>query len=196
MEKEITLNPGQIGTVRFTVTPSNVGNYTAIVGGFSEAFSVGEVEIEPEYLYFEGQELVSWVQGSRSSVSTGGFVNLAKESNNLFIEARDSRRAVHGTWVTNALIDLTQWNKLAIDWAGVGEDGNDCKYALIISTEKMSGPSIADRSLRATRRFSRRTRDIDVSDLTGLYYIRVHAEDADTGNPWHAALRVYGIWLE
>jgi len=140
------------------------------------------------YYYKEGTERVALVEG----VSTAdGSVSKGTDSLNL-IATRNAVAATR-TYVTNILVDLTKIKTLYADWTNTGNaNGNNISY-LIVSTEKSGGVGTYNARVYQDNIFSRTIKSLDVSALSGLYYIRIHVRaDGADGNT--SNLTVYRIW--
>jgi hypothetical protein len=75
-------------------------------------------------------------------------------------------------------MDLTDISKLRIDWQNTGWTDNMNKSYFIVSNS-IGGDSNTDviKHISNSNTFSRKMDELDVSDLTGDYYIRIHAKN-------------------
>lgn len=131
----------------------------------------------PPYLYLEGKEGVSWVEGHK----TTHFHNArSKESTYLYLESDSSSSEAAIAWVTEEAVDLTSYNKLSLFlplFAGL--------VSLIASASKTGDYNTYDARAQSStsivmgegpRIAYDKTVELDVSDLSGSFYIRFHAE--------------------
>lgn len=121
--------------------------------------------------YTNGKENVPWVEGY--SLSTGV---VSKEADHLSLST--TRTGVESeSWrafVTDVPVDLTRIKTLEVSWESVGVDDGLGAY-LIASTNKTGTVSAQNARLIVGGLFSVKTSTLDVSALSGLYYLRIHA---------------------
>ncbi len=142
--------------------------------------------------YDQGKEYVPWVAGY--SVGTG---NQSKETDHLYLYAHNTSGTAERVYVTDCAIYLDQIAALKIDWANDGSDDPYNGSYFIASTEKNGDYATHDAQLPKTYPFTRRIESLDVSGLTGAYYIRAHARDhAVIGTEYISSLHVYKVWGE
>jgi hypothetical protein len=126
-------------------------------------------------LYSYGTEYVPWVIG----FSIGSGASQSKESDHFYFyhpELRETERS----YVTDTMINLSNVLALIVEWEGLSDwwaSSPDYEPTLAVSSTKtgsgtsgviiLRGPSATD--------FSRRIQMLDVSSLTGNYYIRIHS---------------------
>lgn len=101
--------------------------------------------------------------------------------------------------VTNTSIDLTPYSKVGIVWECIEYEsqGGSASGSLVASTTKNATKDTYDaRVLRLAPFYGNQGKvDIlDVSSLSGNYYIRVHSFNYNSGSD--TAITIYGIWLE
>ena len=142
------------------------------------------------FIYNEGEFEDMWVPG----YSSGSGVQ-SKESDHLYLRggtsfsSRDER-----TYVTDEMIDVTNYNALKIEWhvqAMAGSLG-----ALIVSTNKMGNHLTYDAQLAQTFGTGGRViGSLDISNLNGNYYIRMHAVSDPYGEA-PGVIEAYKVWLE
>ncbi len=142
------------------------------------------------YLYEEGNEVKDWVEGY--STGTG---DQNKEDDHLHVWAEDATIGER-TWVIDEPIDLTNISKIWIDWENVGDDNAGNASVFIVSTSKTAGSGTYNARLMTSRDFTRTESSLDVSEESGLQYIRVHAKDAHSLTAVRSEINVYKVWLE
>lgn len=143
-------------------------------------------------LYAEGTEYVEFVEGY--SVGAG---SQSKEAGYLYINAADTGTVAVRTYVTDIMVNLTGAKTLKIDWANTGSEYSGNDSFLVVSTNKTGGYGTYDLRIPSPgASFARMTSTLDVSGISGKYYIRVHACDTNTSTERRCRLYVYNIWLE
>jgi hypothetical protein len=120
----------------------------------------------------------------------------SKQPTHLYLQASDHNDTAERTWVTDGTISLKCIQSIVIDWENTGVDKSDNESYLIVSTSKTSGHWLSNAQLMKTESFVRTSDTLDVSGLTGSYYIRVHARDDDNNDPDTSTLMVYSIELQ
>jgi hypothetical protein len=144
--------------------------------------------------YTEGVENVAWVVGALS-----GDGSQSKESNHLYLNAYDkaSGNTATRSYVTDALIDLTNVKTLYIDWESTGTSTAQNRCFFVVSSDKTGEYSVQTLGLEIQNTFSRTISSLDVSSLTGQHYIRVHSRDnSGTANQANSIIKVYRVWGE
>jgi len=135
--------------------------------------------------YDEGIEYVPWVEGYSLSGESQ-----SKEEDHLYLRARN---AGGGTavkaYVIDIAVDVTKIDKVKVDWASPG--GHTVYF--VVSTVKMDNYTTYDARYLRNPSFERTENEVDVSALTGLRYIRVHAR-SEGGTA--CTLRIYKVWGE
>jgi hypothetical protein len=144
--------------------------------------------------YYDSVEYVSFVEG----YSKGNPV-LTKETDCLKIVAtqEEDDGMAEGVYVTNNLVDLSSVNWLYVDWENVGSDNSQVISFLAVGKNKSTAVNLSnDIAIYNLRNFGRKVDRLNVSSLTGEYYIRVHSRDSSSlSQPGRVSdLRVYGIW--
>lgn len=145
------------------------------------------------YLYDNGTQVVPFTTGY--SVGANGFVTFDTAS--IIISAGDMDTIVNerSTRTTNT-IDLTGVKKIYIDWQ-VSMSGLSQVAALVVSTAQTATYSTNNAVLSYTTAFSRRLEALDVTALSGSYYVKVHARDnRPTSGLNTTQVTVYAIYLE
>jgi len=155
------LKAGSIVTLRYNTT---TGNFI-LQGEGSDVIP----------LYIAGVEYVSWVTGY-----SYGSPTLSKESDHLRIRTDSTNE--QGTWVTNYPVDLTNISYIAVQsFETLTVWGN---ASIVVSTEKNGDihnfTKKTDASTSSTIIDHSSMRVLNVSDLSGPYYIRIHRQQGNS----------------
>ena len=140
-------------------------------------------------LYNYGVELVAWVVGA--SALTG---SQSKEADHLYLTCREpaGEDFAYRTYVTNGLVGLTNYTTMHVEWEAPTGGGPNAH--LVASTVKLGDPWTYDaRVIKAGTGWAKRTDSVNISALSGDYYVRVHL--VNSAAAW-AYLKVYKVWLE
>ena len=164
---------------------AGTGAMTA-TGGFSRVESQRRAKIEVgdrpgEELYCEGRNEDFWEPG----FSDGGAQDPThvKEDDHLFLRTFRSPPAnLEETWVTIEAVDLTDWSQIEIDWENTGVANNQNLSYLVVSDDQSGNHTVFDARLDRQGSFGRTIDLLDVSGLTGEYYVRIHARSLTPGN--------------
>lgn len=148
-------------------------------------------------LLFENQtENTSFVQG----FNTGGSNAITEDY--LDVIEYGTRINVPGiagvsdlAWVTDVTVDLTNYSSVEITWRQAGTANNSTSSRLCVSSNKTADSNTFDARLSKANTFSKVTESLDVSGLSGNYYIRVHARDNSTFASVTSTVIVYKIEL-
>jgi uncharacterized repeat protein (TIGR02543 family) len=122
----------------------------------------------------------------------------SKDNNYLYLTAGDYGAFAERSYVTDYLIDLTCINSIVIDWSNTGDDYDSNMSYLVISSSSKHGnyDTDADARLEKNKNFDRSTDTLNVSSLSGSYYIRVHARDNNSFQSGdNSRISVYSIEL-
>jgi len=133
------------------------------------------------YIYNEGEFEDYWVEGH-----SNGDGEQSKESTYLYLYASDAVNGVR-TWVTDEEVDLTDVDSIKVtisNWSGLVSTG-----ALIASSIKTGGTGDYDARETFT---ADGTVTLDVSALSGDYYVRVHVTVTMTTG----SFRITKVWVE
>lgn len=146
------------------------------------------------YLYNAGTQVVPF----NTSYSTGanGSVTFGASSVSVSVGAFDTIVNERSISTTSA-IDLTNVKKIYIDWDG-SSSGSQQIIALVVSTTASATYTTNNAVLSvANPNFARRIDSLDVTALSGNYYVKVHARDSRTLSGLNTcATNVYAIYLE
>jgi hypothetical protein len=137
--------------------------------------------------YNYGGEDVEWVAGFSSGISS-----VSKNIDNLYLMAEDVGYANCG-YVTNVVVDLTNISKLKIEWENTGYISAANESYLNVSTVKNQNHGTYNARLKLTNTFGKQISELDVSSLSGNYYIRVHAVDGYASGNRKSEIKVYSI---
>ena len=150
-----------------------------------------EVPSESEvYLYNEGTHEDDWVEGF--SINSG---SQSKQSNHLYLHAEDASGSAERVYVTDATVNLTNYGSLKIEWENTGDSKDENVSALCVSTGKTNWYNTYNARILEKQDFGKKTSTLDISGMSGDYYIRVHTRDL-AGTATKAELKVYKVWLE
>jgi hypothetical protein len=142
--------------------------------------------------YYDGVEKIEFVEGY--SVGNG---SVSKESDYLYIRTfNNPNQVAERTYVTNNLIDLSKIKVIYIEWENQQTEGT---AFLNISTEKMGGRTVYDAQLAigvGDHPLYKQISVLDVSNLNGEYYIRIHARDGFSTKASDNTLKIYKLWGE
>ncbi len=147
-------------------------------------------------LYSYGTEQVHWVTG----YSYGSGASQSKESDHLYFYYPESRETER-TYVTNTMINLSNVLALIVEWEGLSDEVRSSSayepYLVVGSTKTGSGTSgvITFLSGSSMMNFSRRIEMLDVSSLTGNYYIRIHGRCRSTRTEEPMQRKIYYVGL-
>ena len=142
--------------------------------------------------YTAGTENVDWIKGSSVGSVTFGASSMS-------VSTSSTKKAVDSYAVTNVLVSLTNINTLKIDWAGSATQKIIAGMYLCVSTTKLGTYGTYNARLYGGDSFSpfvRRTDSLDVSGLTGNYYLRIHAQKSSSSVVGSASLTIYNVWGE
>jgi hypothetical protein len=164
-----------------TLTATQVGKKIRLVWTYTPAPSWPDVQ---GYIYNEGEHEEMWEVGLHQSGATP-----TKRPTTLRITAEDDAEA---SFVTTQRIDLTPYSSLKINMYFVTDVGE----GHIIVSSNQTG-SLEDYTANVTLWGSPGTNTLNVSNLSGEYYIRIHVRNYDPyGWGMSSFLDVYKVWLE
>lgn len=150
------------------------------------------------YLYKEGDEYVDitggWVPGY--SYYEG---SQSKQPTHLLLIAHGGSAGTlyytgQRTYVINNTIDITEYSSLKVDWESTGYIGTQNRTHLVVSDNKTDSCDVYTARLYFEANFSRRINTLDISGLSGSYYIRAHK--SMYLQDYYPQLKVYNVWLE
>jgi hypothetical protein len=147
-------------------------------------------------LYSYGTEYVPWVTG----YSRGSGASQSKRSDHFYFN-HPERTVTERTYVTDTMINLSNVLALIVEWEGLSDgtwaSGAYEPYLVVGSTKTGSGTSgvITFLSGPSGMNFSRRIQMLDVSSLTGNYYIRIHSQCLNTLGDESFQRKIYYVGL-
>jgi hypothetical protein len=141
-------------------------------------------------IYQDGKEYVPIVEGISDGDGT-----VSRESDHLLIETGQADAATRRTWVTAVVVDLTNVDTLAIEWEGTVASGSP-EFAIFIADKRKQGTHSTDFAAKLTKtaNFSRSVDTLDVSGLSGYYFVRVHGRDDSSVTNRDVNIKVYCIY--
>lgn len=132
-------------------------------------------------LYNEGIGSENWVEGYKVKGSA------EKNEDHFYLDGFDFAES---SLVTNQMVDLTSFSTLSVDWLLSGGMGS---AYLVISPTKVANYNDFTTRIVHNGTSTRNTQAIDVTSLTGNFYIRVHGYG---GYETSYKLSVYGVFIE
>lgn len=153
------------------------------------------------HYYWEGDEFESitggWVLGYQTASGTN-----TKNLDNLQMTAGvGSASLSERAYTTDIAVNLTDISKIKIEWEAniaYGASSND-GVSLNISTSKSESHGVFNARLYKQASFSKMVDSVDVSGLSGVHYVRVHAVAGATFSGQDYAvnnLQIYKVWGE
>lgn len=143
----------------FTTAEFETGTLTGV-----EAYGdVLVLEDETNRIYHLGHEVIAFEAG----INTPTW---SKESDHLYL-SEGGRTRTEVTIVTESAIDLTDVNTITVDWTSYGYNSSNNETRVLVITDKAHGYGSAVAQLSYTGIFSRRENELDVSGLSGNYYL-------------------------
>ncbi|MBM7577658.1 hypothetical protein [Jeotgalibacillus terrae] len=136
-------------------------------------------------IYKEGIEYIPMVQARLGG--TGSFVE--KRASDIRIRSGGQFNNENTSVATDIPIDLTNLSTLYVDWAASGPGD----FSVAISPVKNSYFQSYTARIRNGSNFSRRVQSLDISSLSGEYYIIVHCV---SGNLNFADVYLYELRIE
>ena len=179
----------------FTTTDINT-----IRSNFKYEFTndAGTVGPTKTYLYKAGDTCTSITGGWDSTMTLptsywgSGVSKGTMNSNNIYLKATSGRTAQHRT--TSNKIDFSNYSKLWIEYNHTQKTGTYAHTTIrLLNGLSESGDWVKRSSSELAYTTSKATAYIDVSDITGSYYVNVIGSVENTGA---VDFYVYNIWLE
>jgi hypothetical protein len=144
------------------------------------------------YLYLLGDECTLLTGGYVVGYSAGTGTQ-SKQATYLYLD-QTAGTLGEKTYVTNNLINFTGVKTIYVEWENIGDNDDSVNSVLAVSTNKTGGTAVFDGKFTNQYNFARRIDSLDVSNLNGDYYIRVHARTGASART--SKLKVYKIWGE
>jgi hypothetical protein len=144
--------------------------------------------------YDKGTEHVAFEEGYQSTDNG----SVMKDNFNMYLFANDSTGVggAERTLVSTDAIDLTNIDTIKIDWKNTGSAVEENRSDVIVSSVKSGSRLVFDARAQKVNSFDRTVTDLDVSDLSGEYYLRIHARQLTATSTTESELFVYKIWAE
>lgn len=144
------------------------------------------------WFYKEGEEYADltggWVDGE--NISTGGTYQKVKNADHLYILGENNGGT---TYVTENLIDFTDFSKIYVEWEAVKTGVNGVGAVLQIRPNKLDNTGIVAYLSRGESTNGRIIEYLDVSEIKASYRMALQVV---TNNSTSMALKVYRIWGE
>ncbi|MGM9588313.1 MAG: immunoglobulin domain-containing protein [Candidatus Limivicinus sp.] len=173
-----TLTPTAAGTWEFYCEVTNAaGTVTS---------RTATVTVTDLYLYNEGDQCTENSGGWKFEAGSG--VTCTFEADSMYLHVTGSSSNVAAAY-TNQKIDLTNFSTLNVDIEG-GTDSSESIYsgAAVCTDNTSAQPRYASPVANIeTTSWSRQTLSLDISSISGSYYISAYG--------YQATVRVYKIWL-
>lgn len=147
------------------------------------------------YLYNLGVEAVTFIQGYTSSVSSI-YRSYTKYTGYMELKSAYANTvACQIGCSTNVVIDITKYKTVYVDWEDYASGNGAGNARLVISTTSTDSAGVnVTASLIHSDHFTRQIESLDISQLTGLYYIRLHSASSVSSS--NCYLKIYKIWFE
>ena len=148
-------------------------------------------------LYSYGTEYVPWVTG----YSYGSNASQSKRSDHFYFYHPEGR-STERTYVTDTKINLNNVLALIVEWEGLSDEPTGSpEYTPYLVVGSTQTGTISDAAASITipswtsSRFPRIVQMLDVSSLTGNYYIRIHSRcrRSDTVEPMERKIYYVGL---
>lgn len=146
------------------------------------------------YYYYLGNEFIDTTGGWIEGFSQGnGSVEKKTEHMNIkvFNNTSDNGRR---SFETNNLINVSNIKTLYVDWENLVGINDASSAVLYLANQKATYSTVSEVSVM--KNFSRTVSTLDVSQLTGDYYIGVRAFDVSASSNNPVDLNVYRVWGE
>jgi hypothetical protein len=156
-----------------------------------------QISFELGWLYSEGVESVTFIEGNDSD--SGYYSSVSKESDHLHLKStpKDGSLSEQVSYVTEIKVDVTDFTALNIDWENVGEGTTWNGSLLNVTTEQRSGKNTYTAQIyHAHNAFPRTVESLDVSSLSGEFFIKVFALGGTGQTASQSIVNVYNLWLE
>lgn len=146
--------------------------------------------IPEPYFYWLGDESTDLTGGWRSYTGELASGTATKETDHLYIQSASGSAYRMGFETTNK-VDLTDIDTLYLVWEGSMTSTGFVSMAVSASANEPAD-GVAQWFLRETGTFTERTDSLDVSALTGTYYIQVRCQSNSTQIATAQVYKVYG----
>lgn len=139
--------------------------------------------------YTEGTENVDWINGSPVVNFNASYMGVTTLTSTAIVDAYA---------VTNSTVNLTNINTIYIDLSS-SRSASVPKLTgvtICISSTKLGAHTTYNAYTTASKALSRQILSVDVSGLSGSYYIRIHAHKGGSTSSSYYAVNVYNVWGE
>ena len=140
------------------------------------------------YLYNEGDLEGFWQERIDS-----GNGDLRTEENALVAEVFDNPDGgAEYIWITTDAVDLEPYSTVRIDWEFIGDDVG---FALFGAISEQDGGLFSGDNIDENDSFSRRTNDLDISDVDENRFVYFAADDSSGDNSTDGLVRTFSVQL-
>lgn len=191
----ITFNGTTISGISFNGNSGYGTSITTVVFNGTTVYSFNPTIFDG--LNFAYTENVSLVTGFIS----GGSVteNLYNDGGDFYytrLLTNNVSGTTESTWVTDLTVDLTNYSTLNVNWRNVGTSNVNVQTIIVVSTAKTSSSATFTARTVVTGQFTGFTNStLNISSLTGPYFIRVHSRKNTTTTGIISDVEVRKIWL-
>lgn len=156
-----------------------------------------EVLTNTTALYDNGIERAVFDKGRMTPSNDITKANATKELTHLNLIADNSTGTALATFVTLQKIDVTNLRVIKVEWEAIcSNHTNNHQSYIDLVTDRNADYFNGVKQFRKNGSFAKREDTLDVSNLTGEYYVRVMAHDAASAIRADVNLKVYKIWKE
>ena len=147
--------------------------------------------LEPEDSYSDSSS-VTTIEVTQSPTIVQENVS-SKEDDHLYLMVANSEGTSQVTWVSDNSVDLTNISSINVECEFTIDRG---RFYIIASSSKTGDVTVYDEQFREDQGFSRSVKTLDISSLSGSYYIRIHVADDNADSIARAEARVYSVALD
>jgi len=147
--------------------------------------------LQPESSYSDSSN-VSMIEVIQEPITIQENV-LGKESDYLYLMVANSEGTSQSTWVTDNTVDLTDIDNVNVNCEFTIDRG---RFYIIASSSKTGSVITYDAQLKEDYKFNQTTKVLDVSNLSGSYYIRIHVADDNVDNVARSEAKIYSVSLD
>ncbi len=148
-------------------------------------------------VYDHPTEIIPMGTGFRDPATTA--TSITQTASYMRVYASLSRAVAEISWVTDEPVDLTGYSTLYIEWRNNGSSNSSNQSYFGVSSNRNTNYAdlLSSYRLSKTNTFTQRVESVNIADLSGSYYIRVHARDGATSSSARTSdIYVYKIWVE
>lgn len=145
----------------------------------------------PNQVYYEtGAEITAWETG----YSAGDTKSVTKEATDIIVNAARISVSTRIAVVTAIAVNLTTIKRLKIEWENTGSSSAGNESHFMVSTNKTGDYDVYNATTSYLNKFSRRINELNVENLSGLFYIRAHARVSSNGVT--SNIIIHRVWGE